>query len=79
QTMTLDQFSQYPKKHLNIPTLPYTPQHHTPINKLAIIPPSPIPFEYKPTQLPPHLFVTPDIKHHHPLDPKIQNLNLLDI
>ncbi|WP_186306021.1 Nif3-like dinuclear metal center hexameric protein, partial [Staphylococcus epidermidis] len=61
------------------PSLPYTPQHDSPIKKLAIIRGSPIPFHYKPTQLPPHLFLTPHIKHHHPLHPKIQNLNLLHI
>lgn len=79
QTMTLDEFSEYAKKQLNIPSVRYTGQHDSPIKKVAIIGGSGIGFEYKASQLGADVFVTGDIKHHDALDAKIQNVNLLDI
>ncbi|MBO1197955.1 Nif3-like dinuclear metal center hexameric protein [Staphylococcus simiae] len=77
--MSIQQFSEYAKKQLQIPSVRFVGQYNEQIQTIAIIGGSGIGFEYKAKSQGADIFVTGDVKHHDALDAAIQGVNLLDI
>lgn len=77
--MSIEQFSEFAKNQLQIPSVRFVGNGSQYIQTIAIIGGSGIGFEYKAISQGADIFVTGDIKHHDALDAAIQGVNLLDI
>lgn len=77
--VNVKQFAQSVKSNLSIPSVRFTGNIDTTINRVAIIGGSGIGFEYQAQACGADVFITGDVKHHDALDAKINGVNILDI
>ncbi|GAA6817240.1 Nif3-like dinuclear metal center hexameric protein [Helicobacter pylori] len=77
--LSAKQFAQSVKSNLSIPSVRFTGDIDTTVQRVAIIGGSGIGFEYKAKNSGADIFITGDVKHHDALDAKTNGVNILDI